>query len=94
MSTTVAVLLVGFLLPGMSPVVELVVKIVVGVSVYGLSVWFIQRDDLAAGWGLFPPPSCGKLSDPGINQKNVTQRGRHRVSQRQEKSVFICGLCG
>ncbi len=43
---TVAVLLVGFLLPGMSPVVELVVKIVVGVSVYGLSVWFIQRDDL------------------------------------------------
>lgn len=43
---TVAVLLVGFLLPGMPPVVELVVKIVVGVSVYGLSVWFIQRDDL------------------------------------------------
>lgn len=43
---TIAVLLVGLLLPGMSPVVELVVKMVVGAGVYGLSVWFIQRDDL------------------------------------------------
>jgi PST family polysaccharide transporter len=41
-----AILLVGWLLPNMASVVELVVKVVVGASVYALAVWLIQRDDV------------------------------------------------
>lgn len=41
-----AVLLVGSLLPDVSPVVELLTKIGVGAGVYGLVLWLIQRDDL------------------------------------------------
>jgi len=43
---TVAVLLVNWALPPVLPVVELIVDVVVGASVYGLTIWLIQRDDL------------------------------------------------
>jgi O-antigen/teichoic acid export membrane protein len=43
---TVAVLFASWALPPVAPLVELIVSVVVGASVYGLIIWLIQRDDL------------------------------------------------